>query len=133
MHHTLGMKLQPLGSPRGLDEARAFAAQVARSPHISCTSLHLQARLAQVPNMAMTGEARAIIVTNSVFLVLAWISVCLRLVARKKYGNTLGADDYYIIAAWVWIFHRVTGSCQGLIVSRLFQWRLSLLSSSVLR
>ena len=51
--------------------------------------------------MAMTGEARAIIVTNSVFLVLAWISVGLRLVARKKYGNTLGADDYYIIAALV--------------------------------
>lgn len=61
--------------------------------------------------MAMTGEARAIIVTNSVFLVLAWISVGLRLVARKKYGNTLGADDYYIIAALVWIFQWGDGSC----------------------
>ena len=59
--------------------------------------------------MAMTGEARAIIVTNSVFLALAGISVCLRLIARKKYGNALGADDYYIIAALVWIFQGSIG------------------------
>ena len=84
--------------------------------------------------MAMTGEARAIIVTNSVFLSLAGISVCLRLVARKKYGNSLGADDYYIMAALVWIFQGVNWMAwQGLIVSRPFHWRLSLPSSSVLR
>ena len=64
--------------------------------------------------MAMTGEARAIIVTNSVFLALAWMSVGLRLVARKKYGNSLGADDYYIIAALVRILHGAIGSyCKG--------------------
>lgn len=51
----------------------------------------------------MTTEARAIIVTNSVFLALAGGSVCLRLIARKRYGNSLGADDYWIVAALVGI------------------------------
>lgn len=51
--------------------------------------------------MAITGEAQAIIVTNSVFLVLAAFSVCLRLIARKRYGNTLGPDDYFVMAALV--------------------------------
>ncbi|KAG6988559.1 choline transporter [Physcia stellaris] len=49
--------------------------------------------------MAMTTEARAIIVTNSVFLALAGLSVCLRLISRKRYGNSLGADDYWIVSA----------------------------------
>ena len=48
-----------------------------------------------------TREAVAIIVTNSVFLVLAGLSVGLRIYARHRNGNALGPDDYFIAGALV--------------------------------
>lgn len=51
--------------------------------------------------MALDSEEVGMVVTNSVFIVLAFFAVVLRLYVRKTQRLEFRADDFLIIVSWV--------------------------------
>ena len=54
-----------------------------------------------------TAESRSMVVTNSVFMVLAVLSVVLRFQVRKPKALSLELDDYLILTALVRLYHSI--------------------------